>query len=160
MRRHGVFVAVVVLVTMLLGVTGCVTTQRTSSQAFEQAVKGIWVKYCSLWIAGDIDNWIRLWDDGGVQLPPGAPMKMSVAEIAKSSKDAQAAYQWTKFTIDITGSFVDETYGFVYGNYSYTFAPRKGGASISAEGKYETIFKRQADGSWKIFRDCFNSNTP
>jgi ketosteroid isomerase-like protein len=160
MKKHWVSLTIVVLVAAVLGVTGCVTTPKTSPQAFEQAVKDIWVKYCSLWVAGDIDGWIKLWDSGGVQLPPGAPMKMNVAEIAKSSKDAQAAYQWTKFTIDVTGTFVDQTYGFGYGNYAYTFAPRTGGAAINAVGKYETIFKKQVDGSWKIFRDCFNSNTP
>ena len=26
------------------------------------------------------------------------------------------------------------------------------------DGKYLTIFKRQPDGSWKAYRDCFNSN--
>jgi ketosteroid isomerase-like protein len=118
------------------------------------------VKYSNLWMAGDIDNWIKLWDDGGVQLPPNAPMKMNVAEIAKSSKEARAAYRWTTFAIKIIGTFVDQTYGFVYGNYTYTFVPRAGGAEAKGDGKYETIFKKQADGSWKIFRDCFNSNVP
>jgi hypothetical protein len=151
---------ITVLVAASLGIAGCVTTAKTSPQAFEQVVKDTWVTYSNLWIAGDIDNWIKLWDSGGVQLPPGSPMKMSVAEIAKSSKDAQAAYKWTKFVISISGTFVDKTYGFAYGNYTYTFEPRAGGAAITAEGKYETIFKRQADGSWKIFRDCFNSNVP
>jgi ketosteroid isomerase-like protein len=42
----------------------------------------------------------------------------------------------------------------------YTFVPRSGGGELKGDGKYETIFKRQADGTWKIFRDCFNSNLP
>ena len=27
-------------------------------------------------------------------------------------------------------------------------------------GKYLTILKKQTDGSWKIYRDCFNSDVP
>lgn len=27
-------------------------------------------------------------------------------------------------------------------------------------GKYLTVFRKQADGSWKIFRDCFNLDVP
>jgi ketosteroid isomerase-like protein len=36
---------------------------------------------------------------------------------------------------------------------------QKGGRPISIDGKYMTILERQADGSWKIHRDIFNSNT-
>lgn len=158
MRRKWVSLLVLILGASFVGLTGCATTPKTSPQAFEQAVKDIWVVYCKYWVASDLDNWIKLWDAGGVQLPPGAPMKMSVAEIKSSSEAAHGAYKWTSFVINITGTFVDENFGFAYGNYTYTFAPRSGGASITAEGKYETIFKKQADGSWKIFRDCFNSN--
>lgn len=160
MKRPWVYLLFLVLGGSLLGLTGCITSAKASPQAFEAAVKDIWVQYTNYWIAGDVDRWIQLWDAGGVQLPPNSPMKMSVAEIKKSSEAAQAAFKWNTFVIRISGSFVDETYGFVYGNYIYTFAPRAGGAELTGDGKYETIFKRQADGSWKIFRDCFNSNLP
>jgi ketosteroid isomerase-like protein len=159
MKRHGISRAVFALASGLMVMAGCVTTP-TSPQEFEQVVKDIWVDYGKLWMAGDIDNWIKLWDAGGVQLPPNSPMKMDVAAIAASSKAAQSAFKWTTFKIDVSGAFVDQTYGFVYGNYTYTLVPRAGGAEVKGDGKYETIFKRQADGSWRIFRDCFNSNLP
>jgi ketosteroid isomerase-like protein len=160
MKKLWVFLLIAALGGSLVGLAGCVSTPKTSPQAFEQAVKDIWVQYTNSWMAGDVDRWIQLWDVGGVQLPPNSPMKMNVAEIKKSSEAAQAAYKWKTFVINISGSFVDETYGFVYGNYVYTFAPRAGGAELTGDGKYETIFKKQANGSWKIFRDCFNSNLP
>ncbi len=160
MKRAWVIVMLALLGAGSLALAGCASGPRTSPQAFEQVVKDTWVKYSNLWMAGDIDNWIKLWDAGGVQLPPNAPMKMNLAEIAASSKAAQAAFKWTTFVIEISGTVVDENYGFVYGNYTFTFVPRAGGAEMRGDGKYETIFKRQPDGSWKIFRDCFNSNVP
>jgi len=38
--------------------------------------------------------------------------------------------------------------------------PKAGGKTIKLDGKYLTILERQADGSWKIAIDCFNSNVP
>jgi ketosteroid isomerase-like protein len=38
--------------------------------------------------------------------------------------------------------------------------PQAGGPEAAINGKYLTVFKKQSDGSWKIYRDCFNSNTP
>ena len=32
------------------------------------------------------------------------------------------------------------------------------GEEVRIEGKFLTILKRQSDGSWKIYRDCFNSS--
>jgi len=158
MRTARVCLAFLILGASIAALVGCATTSKANPQAFEQTVKDTWVRYSNLWMDGDVNGWIQLWDAGGVQLPPGSPMKMSVSEIKKSSEAAQAAFQFKNFVIRVSGTFVDENFGFAYGNYSYTIVPRAGGDAINADGKYETIFKRQPDGSWKIFRDCFNSN--
>jgi ketosteroid isomerase-like protein len=38
--------------------------------------------------------------------------------------------------------------------------PKEKGEPIFVDGKYLTIYKKQADGSWKISHDCYNSNVP
>ena len=160
MKERWVLLMVVVLVAAALGVTGCVTTSKTSPEAFEQAVKDIWVKYSKTLMDGDVNGYMALWDQGGVQLPPGVPMNMSWADIKKGTEATMTAFRFASFAIKISGTFVDQNYGFAYGNYTFTLVPKAGGAEIKGDGKYETIFKRQADGSWKIFRDCYNSNVP
>jgi ketosteroid isomerase-like protein len=158
MRKTWAFLAVAVLMTSLLGLVGCSTMPKASPEAFENAVKAMWARYSATLLAGDVDGWIALWDEGGVQLPPNAPMNVGIPAIKKDMVNTSAAMKVEKFAIGISGVFVDHEYGFVYGNYTYTLAPKAGGAKILGDGKYETILKRQADGSWKIFRDCFNSN--
>jgi ketosteroid isomerase-like protein len=44
--------------------------------------------------------------------------------------------------------------------YVHPNAPKAGGPESLFDGKFLTVFKRQPDGSWKIYRDCFNSNVP
>ncbi len=160
MRKPWVLAMVLLLAAAMLGLTGCASTPKGDPAAFEQTVRAIWVDYSKYILAGDAENWIKLWDAGGVQLPPGSPMKMSVAEIKSSIAAGLSAVKYTTFVINISGTFVDHDYGFAYGNYKYVFAPSGGGDQVVGDGKYETIFKRQADGTWKIFRDCFNSNLP
>jgi ketosteroid isomerase-like protein len=45
------------------------------------------------------------------------------------------------------------------GTYSMTVAPA-GAAPIEDRGKYMDIWRKQADGSWKILRDVWNSDLP
>jgi uncharacterized protein (TIGR02246 family) len=45
------------------------------------------------------------------------------------------------------------------GTYSVTMTPA-GAGPIEDHGKYLTIFRKQADGSWKVVRDIWNSDLP
>jgi ketosteroid isomerase-like protein len=142
----------------LLG--GCTTVGKGNPDEFAAYVKATWDKYSAHMIAEDAEGWIALWDEEGVQLPPGAPMVVGRPAIRKAIDASYGSVNWEAFSIKISGTFVDHDLGFAYGNYTFTVQPRAGGPKVLGDGKYETIFRRQADGSWKIFRDCFNSNVP
>jgi uncharacterized protein (TIGR02246 family) len=45
------------------------------------------------------------------------------------------------------------------GSYEMTIQPR-GGREMKDKGKFVVVWKRQADGSWKIVRDVYNSDVP
>lgn len=45
------------------------------------------------------------------------------------------------------------------GTFAWTLQP-KSGPEIKDKGKYLTVWKRQADGTWKIVRDINNSDLP
>jgi len=45
-------------------------------------------------------------------------------------------------------------------NFTATMTPKAGGEPIFTDGKALTLYKRQADGSWKLYWDCWNSNVP
>jgi ketosteroid isomerase-like protein len=48
--------------------------------------------------------------------------------------------------------------GYTIGTYELTV--EKDGAFMVTVGKYVTIWKKQADGAWKVVVDCFNANGP
>jgi len=45
------------------------------------------------------------------------------------------------------------------GSFEWTLQP-KAGAAVKDKGKYLTVWKRQADGGWKIVRDINNTDLP
>ena len=47
-------------------------------------------------------------------------------------------------------------WGFARGTATVTSKSKTGGATTNLEANFLTIFKKQADGSWKIFRDYIN----
>jgi ketosteroid isomerase-like protein len=46
------------------------------------------------------------------------------------------------------------------GLYTQDLTSKATGNVAHVDGKFLTIFRKQPDGSWKIYRDCFNSNVP
>ncbi|HEU4682596.1 MAG TPA: nuclear transport factor 2 family protein, partial [Gemmatimonadales bacterium] len=107
--------------------------------------------------AGDIDRWVALWTEDGIQMPPDEP-----AVVGKERIRARNQHVLDQFTFDI-GITNEESrtagdWGFARGTYKATLTPKKGRKSIPINGKYMTILARQGDGSWKIHRDIFNSN--
>jgi len=47
-----------------------------------------------------------------------------------------------------------------HGNFDWTVVPVAGGAEVRDQGKFVAIWRRQADGSWKLARDIWNSSLP
>ncbi len=48
--------------------------------------------------------------------------------------------------------------GYTIGTFELTAA--QDGTAMRTEGKYVTIWHKQADGSWPVMVDCFNTNGP
>jgi ketosteroid isomerase-like protein len=129
---------------------------------FQEGMQQIGATYSASMESGDAESWIALWDEEGIQLPPNAPMRKGKAAILKSFRDDARDYIVRNFVIDAqsTSAFGSGEYGFACGTYSCEKMPRSGGPVRRIDAKVLSVLKRQRDGSWRIFRDCFNSNLP
>lgn len=122
------------------------------------AVLDLFRKYQETVANSDADGWLALWTEDGLQMPPGAPALHGKAAITKGSVDSFRDYvakfgEFTTEEIQIAGDW-----GYTRGTYTLTATPKAGGEPMHVDGKWLSIVKRQPDGSWKIHRDCFNSN--
>lgn len=92
-------------------------------------------------------------------MPPNSPPVVGKEQIRARNK---AVLDQFSFDMGITNEEVRVAGDWAYarGTYTATLTPKQGGEAVFIDGKYMTILERQADGSWKIHRDIFNSNVP
>ena len=129
--------------------------QLASAQDDVAQIEGIWDAYEAAAMASDAEAWLALWDEEGVQMPPGIPARgrdILVEAIPKSF----AAAPTRAMTILPEETVVADDWAFSTG--TFTAEREMDGQTRQIDGKFLSILKRQDDGSWRIYRDAFNSN--
>jgi ketosteroid isomerase-like protein len=159
MKKATLLLAAGFLVAGFLILAACATTGKSRTEADVAAIQKIWEGYTTGVNTGDANLWISLWDENGIRLAPDAPAVHGKAQILPGVQKAFGAF---KLKIDIRSEeiVILGDRAFSSGTFTRKMAPKTGGPESFFEGKFLTIFKRQPDGSWKIYRDCFNSNAP
>jgi uncharacterized protein (TIGR02246 family) len=125
----------------------------------DAVMEAIWSEYTASIGEGDIERWVEVWVEDGIQLPPG-----EAAVVGKDNILARNSAVFEPF--DVSMSITNEevvaegNWAYARGVYEATLTPKAGGEDIQVDGKYVTILQKQPDGTWKIYRDIFNSNVP
>lgn len=120
--------------------------------ADEAAIRAIWESYASHRVAGDAEAWLGLWDENGIQMPPGVPAR-GIETLRPALADVFASRPYEAMEITPEEIVVTGDWAYSRGNYTVD----AGGSHL--EGKFLTIFRRQDDGGWRIYRDIFNPNS-
>jgi ketosteroid isomerase-like protein len=125
------------------------------STADHAAIRASSDRFTQLLVAQDFDSLVRLYTENAVVMPPHHPavhgrpaLRIWIASFPRVSR--------MSFTIDEAEGRADLAY--VRGSYSMTLHPEGAPGPVDDAGKYIEIRKRQADGSWPIATDIFNSD--
>jgi uncharacterized protein (TIGR02246 family) len=125
------------------------------------AIKELWKQYEAAEISGDIDLWISLWTDDGIRMPPNTPAvfgKERIRETVQSFFDRVVnGYYTIKFTVKSEEIRVTGDWAFARGTYTFS-SSNTAGETIKRTGKLLSILERQADGSWKLTHQIYNTN--
>jgi uncharacterized protein (TIGR02246 family) len=110
--------------------------------------------------AGDTDAWVACFAADAVQMPPNYPPNVGAGNIRGWSGGMLAAFR-AEFALSLEEVQVaGADWAFERGTYTITLTPKAGGDPIQDVGKYITIYQRQADSTWVMARDIWNSNNP
>ena len=120
----------------------------------------LWNEYADAANDGDLERWIALWIDDGIQMPPGAPRRVGKAEIRRGMQPLFDLCGISKLIIHPEEVRILGDRAYSHGTYEFEMAPQAGGETKSCSGQFLDILEKQVDGSWKIAIDCFNYNTP
>jgi len=92
-------------------------------------------------------------------MPPDKP-----AAVGKEAIQASLQSQLDQVTFEVAISQEEaagaDDWAFSRGTYTIKVTPKAGGKAIENSGKYLNILRRQSDGSWKIARHIWNTDTP
>lgn len=120
-----------------------------------EAIRAFYPNWTARVLARDFDDMFELYTEDAVIMPPNHPALRGRDEILAFM---QAFPKVTKaeFHVDEVDGRGDLAY--VTGRYSLTLEAADAPGPVEDVGKFIEIRRRQADGSWKVSRDIFNSD--
>lgn len=119
------------------------------------AIRKALADYATAWVTADADLWLSLWDEGGIQMPPGGP------EMDRATLNAVMPAQFVPGNVEamtVTPQEIVVCGDWAWARCGYEYSTTDAGQVHHSEGKSLSIFRRQPDGGWKFFRDCHNSS--
>jgi len=154
--------------TMSLVLSGCfallsftfVATATAADTKIEQALRDLDAKWSAAAGAKDVDKTVSYYAESAVVMPPNASAATTKESIRSAWKEMLttpgAAISWktTKVEVAKAGDLA-----YVSGTYEETMTDASG-KPVKDRGKYVEIFKKQADGTWKVVADIWNSDLP
>lgn len=137
---------------------GCQAPQGPAglSEADRTAIRQAGENYGRLVNAKDSKGAVALFADDATVLPPNQAAVQGRAAIQAWMEASPPLSNFQSQLLEIEGRG-DLAYD--RGTYSLTVTP-VGAAPIEVRGKYLSILRKQADGSWKFQRDIWNSDLP
>ena len=121
------------------------------AQNAEQALRDVDAKMAEAAAARDVDKLVSAYAADALVLPPNEPAATTKEAVRKhwsASLGEGVALSWKPTKVEVSGDM-----GYTTGTYT----AKAGGKEVD-RGKYVSIWKKQADGSWKSVVDIWNSD--
>jgi uncharacterized protein (TIGR02246 family) len=116
--------------------------------------------YALAMTTGDLDLWMSLYTEDTVKMAPDAPAVFGKEALRASMEPLFDAFTFEDMDIFDVEIQLAGDYAFTRCNFTATMTPKAGGEPLYMDAKDMSIMQRQADGSWKLYWDCWNSNVP
>ena len=151
---------------LLALLTSCAAPpQADTHDADVKAIKDTEVQWNKDFEAKDVDKLVAHYTDDAVLMGPGSPSasgKDAIRDVLKGMVYAQEECKISPaFTLKFEASRIDTSksgeFGFTQGAYSTTMTDPGSKKVMNDKGSYVTVYKKQADGSWKAVDDIATS---
>jgi ketosteroid isomerase-like protein len=145
-----------------LGVALCACQQAPADQsaAAVDEIRAADIAWEKVFTGGDTSAAVAAVEPDGSMLAPNAPIATGHDAVRAAIAgfyalpDMTLHWQPTKVEAASSGDF-----GYSMGTYELSFTDPNGQA-VTDHRKYVTIWRKQADGTWKVVADIFNSDLP
>lgn len=157
MKKHSLSIPILfIIVGILFACTQ--NTNDTDVEADIAAIRELLDQYALAVSTDDIDLFMTCWADGAKRMEPDFDVILGKEDIRAHFK-----FMFDQFysNVDFYGELETEVSGnlaFGQVNAIVSFSPKEGGPTNHLDLKVLDIYKRQADGSWKIYIDHVSNN--
>ena len=137
----------------------CVPVSQQDTEADVAAIRALLADYDAAVNGGDAAAIVALYAEDVISMPPD-----EVGRVGMEANLGEMEEGFEANTIQLT-SVVDEAevagdLAFMRVTYDETITPTAGGDAEQMHGNWLVILQRQADGSWKIWREMWSVFTP
>ncbi len=161
MKRSMLQLSLGILVGGIFLLAGCASNPTAADvDAFRADVEDIFDTYATANTTGDLNLYISLWDENCVKMSPGKPAVYGKSALAEMKGKVFEKWIYLTQEVEIEEVRLAGSWGYARGTGISNTKPKGGDKQYVSDVKFLTVFKRQADGTWKILRDCYNSNVP
>jgi uncharacterized protein (TIGR02246 family) len=160
--------AVVLPLVMAIGCTTEPADQATADKAaaptedvatVRQAIEAANANQANGFKAGNIDGIVANYTPDAMVMMTGQASMVGAAAIREGLTGWLSQGPITDFVLTTGDVMLADDLAIETGTFTLTQKP-KDGAAMTDKGKYISVWKKQADGSWKIVRDIANSDIP
>lgn len=131
------------------------------SAAVQQAITAANARFVDAFKRGDAATLAANYTEDAVLMAPGMTAWEGRAGISQGFTGFVSQFGFVDARLVTKDVILAGDYAIERGTYAWTLHPKSGtGADVVDNGKYLTVWQRQADGSWKIIRDIDNSDRP
>lgn len=128
--------------------------------AARQAIDAVNAQWEEAYRSGDLAAQSALYTEDGTLMPPGMETVQGRAAVQQVFEGARQAGV-TAFDLETVEVEVSGDYAYEVGKYTAYAQPEGAAEPVAVDnGKFIVVWKKQADGSWKLHRDIYNSSVP
>jgi len=135
-------------------------TPNVDASAVRQAIDSNNARFDAAVLKGDTAALAGLYTDDAIFMSPNNPAARGHDAIAKSFAGMGSALKVTAFKLQAQDVVVAGDYAVETGAYDLSGIAPKATKPMHDVGKYIVLWKKQADGSYKIARDIYNTDLP
>jgi len=154
-------VLTVLVAAVLLSLGGCANTPPVNIAAEETAIRGTEAEFSKAAAAKDLEKALSFYAEDAVLLDQNEAIAVGKAAIRASWTRMLAmpnlALTWAVDKVEVAKS---GDMAFDYGSYNMSYTDTSGRRKVEDHGKYATVWKKQADGNWRVVLDMSNTDQP
>jgi|HubBroStandDraft_4_1064222.scaffolds.fasta_scaffold42936_2 uncharacterized protein (TIGR02246 family) len=143
----------------LLSLAGC--KEQADTSAISDALKADTTQWNADWAARDAAKIASHYADDAVMMQPGADPASGRQAAQQGVTEALKDPNFTlTFAADRTDASTSGDMAYVQGHFTVTQTDPATHAKVAQNGSYVTVYRKQADGSWRAVADIASPGAP